>query len=333
MKKIITIVLIIIITAIAVMYLKPEKKELTSVGFLFPDSMYDQTWGTEGYKGMLDIVQTYDTAFFFEENINTRSKIENSIKEMSARNVNILFGQGIEYSKVFNDMASHYPDINFVVFNGKSTEKNVTAVNIDGYSMGFFSGMIASHQSDNNCIGVIGAFDTQPDIRGFIDGAQYQNSDIKIVANYINTFSYDNRGEALAKQMIDKDKVDVILPAADGVNADIMTLLKERDISTIGYIVDQSNYGPHVLTSLQLNLSEAYLEMAERYTNNQLKGGTYYFGVKEDMVQLGNMSYRVDKDYKEQILEALKKYKKELMLPNGKKDNRLHFESYLQETH
>ncbi|KAA1042582.1 BMP family ABC transporter substrate-binding protein [Macrococcus equipercicus] len=333
MKKLLSVAAVLLLIGGGIWLFRPEKKELTSVGFLFPGSMYDQTWGTEGYKGMLDIVQTYDTAFFYEQNINTRVKMEKAIKEMAARKVNILFGQGKEFSQVFNDLASQYPDINFVVFNGKSKAENVTAVNIDGYSMGFFSGMVAGHQTDNNRIGVIGAYNTQPDIRGFIDGAQYENPKVKVVANYISTFGYDNRGEMLADRMIKHDRVDVLFPAADGVNADIMMLLKDQDVSGIGYIIDQSGYGPQVLTSLQLNLAKAYADMADRYTKNQLQGGTYYFGVKEGMVQLGEFSYRVDPEFQQEINKQLKRYESERILPNGRKDSKDYFESYLKADH
>ncbi len=330
MKKIIMIVTVLLLIAAAVLYFRGGRKELTSVGFLFPDSMYDQTWGTEGYKGMLDIVQTYDTAFFYEQNINTRPKIERSISEMSARNVNILFGQGKEYTEVFNDVAARYPDIQFVVFNGKSTAENVTAINIDGYSVGFFSGMIAGHHTDNNHIGVIGAFKSQPDIKGFIDGAKFENPDVMITEKYIHTFGYDHKGATLAEQMIKRDHVDVIFPAADGINADVMSLAKEQDISTIGYIIDQSMNGPQVLTSLQLNLSKAYAQAADQYSNNQLRGGTYYLGVKEDMVELGPISYRIDEEFQKRIKQDFDRYEKKLVLPNGIKETRSHFESYLK---
>lgn len=330
MKKIIILILLTIIAAgfILVTLFRISRQELTTVGFLFPDSMYDQTWGTEGYKGMLGIVQKYDTAFFSKQHINTKPAIRQAVQEMADRNVTLLYGQGIEYTKVFNEVADDYPKIHFVVFNGRSKAENVTAVNIDGYAMGYFGGMIAAHESKTGHIGIVGSFRTQPEIQEFIKGAQFEDKNIKIIAHYLETFSYDPRGTALAKDLIDNEQVDVIFPAADGVNADIMAELKNKDVSTVGFIVDQSRYGPNVLTSVQLNLSRAYQQLADDYVEGTLKGGALFLGIDEQMTTLGPLSYHIDKSYRKHITELYRHYESTHQLPDGHRPPKVHDELY-----
>lgn len=326
------IIAVLILTCSWVIF-HPQKKEITSVGFLFPDSMYDQTWGTEGYKGMLSIVQTFDTAFFYEQNVNSDEKIRKAVKNMAARNVPLIYGQGNEYSDIFNQLARKYPDINFVVFNGVSSHDNVTAVNINGYAMGFFSGMLASHESRTHHIGVLGAFKTQPEIEGYIDGAKFENHKTKIYATYVKTFSYDSRGRALTEEMINDNHVDVIFPAADGINSDVMALLKEKDIYCIGFISDQSNYGPQVLTSMELNLSKAYVSVAKDYQSGKNISGTKYYGIDEGMVNLSDFSYSVDADYQKYLRAKVSDYKANHILPNGKRPPKRYDETHLRQAH
>lgn len=327
------VIITIIVLIVCWLIFKPHKKEMTSVGFLFPDTMYDQTWGTEGYRGMLEVVQTYDNAFYYEQNVKGDEKITKAVEEMAARGVPLIYGQGTEYSHIFNRMASKYPDIHFVVFNGDSKHDNVTAVNINGYAMGFFSGMIASHESRTHHIGVLGAYKSQPEIKGYIDGAQFENKQTKIYATYVNTYSYDPRGKRLAEEMIKEQHVDVVFPAADGINSEVMALLKEKAVSSIGYISDQSNYGPQVLVSMKLNLSKAYVTVAEDYHNGTLAGGVKYYGIDEGMVDLTPISYTVSPDYKKYITDQLNKYKSTHILPNGKLPPKQYDELSLQKNH
>ncbi|GGA98936.1 BMP family ABC transporter substrate-binding protein [Macrococcus hajekii] len=318
MKRIILFLTLIIILIGSIFYLYRPKHELTTIGFLFPDSMYDQTWGTEGYKGMLNIVQAYDTAFFYEQNINNDDKIRTAVKRMADRNVQVLFGQGKEFSDAFNRIASQYPHIHFVVFNGESKADNVTIVKIDAYSVGFFGGMTAAHASKTHHIGLIGAFDTQPETNGFKDGARFIDPDIHIHESYLNTFGYDSRGPDIAENFVQQEKVDVLFPAADGINADTMSYARDNNINVIGYISDQRNYGPQVLMSTEIKIADAYLKVADLYTEGQLKGKTIRWGIKEDLLGIGKVSQRLDEDFRQRLNQGVEHYKETNRLPNGK---------------
>lgn len=331
MKKILILVVTIIFVILSyIVYRESKKVQLTSVGFLFPDSMYDQTWGTEGNKGMLDIVQTYDTAFFYEQHVNDKKKIGQSVKEMSERHVQILFGQGREFEEPFNTLAPKYKDIHFVIFNGKSQHENVTAINIDGYAMGFLSGMIASHESHSKKIGIVGAIRDQSEIKGFIDGAQFENKNITIDSRYLNTFSYNRKGKEEATDLINNG-ADIIFPATDSANQDVLQVIKTRNKKAIGYINNQSNHGAFVLTSVELNLASAYKLIADEFTKGNLKGGTSYLGIDEGMVGLSPLSYEVSNDYIIRMDEYFEDYKKTHHLPTGSRPPKQHDEYYLRD--
>lgn len=319
MKKIILFFMLFFLLLGTLVYISyPKNQSMNTVAFMFADNINDQTWGTEGYKAMQEIAQKYDANLYFEQNVNTESKIERQINLWAEREVNIIYGQGSEFEKSFNKFARKYPNIQFVFLNGKSKHRNVTAININGYAQGFFAGIVASRSSKTGNLGVIGAFKSQPEIKGFIQGAHYDNPNIKIIANYVGTWSYFRQSAQITKDMIQKDKVDVVYPAADGVSVESLLMVKSLKKKAIGYIMDQSHYGDFVLTSTIQNISDTYQDIADQYVRNELVGGTKEYGMKENISTLAPMSTKVDLKTKQDVEKMIKHFKETNLLPNHK---------------
>ncbi|MCE4955742.1 BMP family ABC transporter substrate-binding protein [Macrococcoides caseolyticum] len=314
----------------SIVYIRiPKYKEIESVGFIFPDSIHDQTWGTEGYKAVLDIVQKYDANFYIQENIDSDALTRQTLDEFVRRDVSIIYGQGSHYEKLFNEYAVKYPKIHFVFTNGKSHHKNVTALNIEAYSMGFFAGYLASRESKTHQIGVIGAFNYQPEIKGFMDGAYYENKNTVIQAAYVKTWAYHSDAIFIAQKMID-NQVDVFYPAADGINSEVMQIVKSYNKKAIGYISDQSYLGDFVIASTVQDISRLYQEIAKEYTEGRLVGGTKYYGMKENIAYLQGYSPLVSKETKDKMEELMQEYHSTNRLPNGKATPKNDKNAYLE---
>lgn len=330
MKKLILIISALIILIGTLIYIKmPKYQEIKSVGFIFPDSIHDQTWGTEGYKAVLDIVQQYDTNFYIQENINTDKETRVVLNQLIQRDVSIIYGQGSEYEKVFNEYAAKYPDIHFVFMNGKSLHKNVTALNIEAYSMGFFAGYLASRESKTHQVGVIGAFDYQPEIKGFMEGARFENRNTVIQASFVKTWGYHSDAGLIAKKMIE-NKVDIFYPAADGINNDVMSIVKEYNRKAIGFITDQSYLGDFVIASTMHDISKLYQDIARDYTKGVLTGGTKYYGMQDDIAALKMNAPMVDAKTETKIKSLIDNYKATNRLPNGRKVDKDKKNSYIE---
>lgn len=330
MKKfLVFLVVLITVLGTIVYYRIPKYHEINSVGFIFPESINDQTWGTEGYKAVLDIVQDYDTNFYIQENIDNEEKTKLVLNEFLHRDVSIIYGQGSMYEKIFNEYAKKYPDVHFVFTNGKSKHKNVSALNVEAYSMGFFAGYLASHESKTHKIGVIGAFDYQPEIKGFMDGAYYENKKTIIQASFVKTWEYNNDVGVITKKMIEND-VDVFYPAADGINSEVMGIVKDYDRKAIGYITDQSYLGDFVLASTEQDISKLYQDIAREYSEGRLIGGTKYYGMKDNITSLHGYSPLVTSSTIEKMDKLIEEYKKTGKLPNGKKAPENNVNVYLE---
>lgn len=330
MKKFLVFLVVLFTVLGTIVYFKiPKYNEINSVGFIFPDSINDQTWGTEGYKAVLDIVQEYDSNFYIQENIDNEEKTKLVLNELLDRDVSIIYGQGSMYEKVFNDYAQKYPDVHFVFTNGVSKHKNVSALNIEAYSMGFFAGYLASRESKSHKIGVIGAFDYQPEIKGFMDGAYYENKKTIIQASFMKTWEYNIDVGVITKKMIEND-VDVFYPAADGINSEVMGIIKEYDRKAIGYITDQSYLGDFVLASTVQDISKLYQDIAREYSEGRLAGGTKFYGMKDKISELHGYSPLVSSSTIEKMDRLIEEYKRTDKLPNGKTTPKNDINAYLE---
>ena len=290
--------------------------KLKKAGLLVPDTINDQVWGTKGYEGMLKIQSHHNIEVYYKEGMNSQMVVERAVKEFDQKGVNIIFGHGNEYAEYFNEISDKYPHIHFVSFNGDAENSNTTSLNFEAYAMGFFGGMIAGHMTKTDTIGIIAAYEWQPEIEGFYEGANYENEQVKVLIEYVG--SWDDGTQAFER--LDKilaKNADVVYPAGDGYNVPVIEKVKEKGHYAIGYISDQSDLGESaVLTSTVQHVDALYELVAKKFDEGKLKSGNLSFDFQDDVITLGKFSPNVDKEYIELINTAIEEYKKTGKLPN-----------------
>ncbi|MEK4030911.1 BMP family ABC transporter substrate-binding protein [Pseudobacillus sp. FSL P4-0506] len=295
---------------------KQESKKLEKVGLLVPDTINDQVWGTNGYKGMLKIQNAYGTDIFYKENINSQALVERAVEEFSHKGVDIVFGHGNEYADYFNKLAPDYPDIHFVSFNGNADEKNTTSLKFEAHAMGFFGGMTAAHYSKTGTIGIVATHKWQPEVKGFVEGAKFERNDIRVATEYVE--NWDDREKAL--QLLDKiiaEDADVVYPAGDGYNVPVIDKLKANGLHAIGYVSDQSDLGKDtVLTSTVQHVDQLYVLVADQFVKGKLKSGNLHFDFADGVISLSPFSPEVDKVFQKKINADINRYIKTGKLPN-----------------
>lgn len=214
---------------------------IEKVGLLIPSTVNDQVWGTKGYKGMLRIQSSLGVDVFYKEGMDHEEIVIQAIKEYSNKGVNLIFGHGSEYAPWFNKISSQYPDIHFVCFNGDVRGDNVTSINFKGNAMGFFGGMVAGEMTKSNKVGIIAAYEWQPEVNGFFEGALFQNPDVEVKINYTEHWDDIDIAMTQLEQMLSQG-VDVIYPAGDGFNVPIIERLKEEGFFNLFIVVLLENY-------------------------------------------------------------------------------------------
>ncbi|CAM3662240.1 BMP family ABC transporter substrate-binding protein [Mesobacillus zeae] len=290
--------------------------KIQKVGLLVPETINDQVWGTKGYRGLLKIQSRFNADVFYKESMDSVTEVEQAVEEFQQKGVNLIFGHGNEYAEYFNRLSEKYPEIHFVSFNGDAKKKNTTSLNFEAYSMGFFGGMVAGHMTKTGKVSILAAYEWQPEIEGFYEGAIFQNKNVEVDIRYVGHWDHDQRAIEIFDEAVNEG-ADVIYPAGDGYNVPIIERTKEKGLYVIGYISDQSDLGEStVLTSTVQHVDELYELAAERFDAGNLDSGNLSFDFQDGVITLGKFSPKVDPEFRKALNKQIKEYKKTGRLPN-----------------
>ena len=300
-NAILAIILITCVLAVAGCSLASKQPQMKSAGLLLPETINDQVWGTKGYKGLLQIHSTFDVDVYYREDINTEERVRNVVEEFHNMGVNFIIGHGEFYANCFNEISEKYPDIQFVTLNGEAKNKNTTSLIFEGYAMGYFGGMIAAEMSNSNVLGIIGAYETQQEIKGFIEGAKYRKPSVETHVAYVGDWDDVDKALELAEDLLSKN-VDVFYPAGDGFNVPVIEKAKEEGAYVIGYISEQQDFGERtVLTSTVQEVEKLIMLAAEQFNAGELKSGNLYFDFEDGVIALGKYSPLIPKEFRDEM--------------------------------
>ncbi|MRH43376.1 BMP family ABC transporter substrate-binding protein [Aquibacillus halophilus] len=283
---------------------------------LVENTIHDQAWGTSGYNGLLSIKEEFDVDVYFKEEIQTQQEVNQSVEEFANKGVNLIFGHSSLYGKMFENISSAYPDIHFVYFNGGYQDSNLTSLNFNSHAMGFFGGMVAGKMTTTNQVGIIAAYEWQPEIEGFYEGVSYQNPDANVQMNFVNNWDDEERALQLFEQMNEKN-VDVYYPAGDSFSVSIINKIEELDKYAIGFVSDQSNLNEQkVLTSTVQHVDKLYLNAAEKFNDGELTGGVFTYDFQDEVISLGKFSPDLPNDFVKELENEVDAYIETGLLPN-----------------
>ncbi|WP_088033362.1 BMP family ABC transporter substrate-binding protein [Evansella clarkii] len=289
----------------------PEKAAL-----LLPHPIDDQGWNSKGYQGILNTQANLGMEIFVREDINRREDILSAIDEFAEDDVRLIFGHSITYADLFMEVKDDYPSVHFVSFNGEVEGENITSLHFEGYAMGYFAGMLAGEMTETNKLGVIAAFPFQPEIQGFEEGARFQNPDVEVDTQYME--SWIDEGKAIkAFNDMEKAGTDVFYPAGDGFHIAVIEEVKNAGLYAIGYVSDQIDLGETtVLTSTVQHVDRLYEFVAGKYLNGELDGGNKYFDFDDGVISLGQFSPEVPEQAVLMIEDAVESYIDTGLLPH-----------------
>lgn len=293
-----------------------ETDNLTKVGLLLPHNIDDQGWNSKGYEGLLKIHSSLNVDVFYKEEINSKEKAELAIAEFVDSGVNLIFGHSQIFATYFMDLKDEYPNIHFITFNADVDGDNITSLHFEGYSMGFFAGMLASEMSETKTVGILAAFPWQPEVEGFVEGVLFQNSDVDVKVEYVSSWVDIEKALDLYKQMVEEN-VDVFYPAGDGYHVAIIEEVKKHGLYVIGFVGDQSDLGQStVLTSTIQHVDSLYELVVDKFLKGELDSGNKYYDFAEGVITLGDYSPQVPEELQEKINNAINTYIETGKLPN-----------------
>ncbi|WP_164669479.1 BMP family ABC transporter substrate-binding protein [Virgibacillus doumboii] len=322
MKKL-TIITLAFITAMTLSGCSDyfNQGHLQKAGMLVEGSIHDQPWEKKGYEGLLQISEELDVEVYYKEDIQTKQEVTEAVDELVNKGVNLIFGHSSTYGKFFKDISEAYPDVHFVYFNGGQFGEDVTSLNFNSHAMGFFGGMVAGKMTSTNQVGVIGAYEWQPEIEGFYEGVKYQNPEAEVQFKYVNSWSGENIALKMYEQMLDSN-VDVMYPTGDTYSEPVIEQAKKDGIYAIGYVSDQNSIAENtVLTSTVQHVEKLYVLTAEKFNDGELRGGVLTYDFQDEVISMGKYSPEVPEDFQDKVEDAVEEYKETGLLPNERESN------------
>ncbi|WP_370551158.1 BMP family ABC transporter substrate-binding protein [Halobacillus sp. GSS1] len=293
----------------------PDYKKDIKVGMLVETTIHDKAWGQQGYKGLQSIQEEYGVDIYIKEGIRTYKDTADAVDEFASKGIDVIFGHSSLYGNHFRELHEVYPEMDFVYFNGQFSAENVTSLNFDAQAMGFFAGMVAGEMTKTDRVGIIGAFEWQPEIEGFYEGVIYQNPNSEVDISLTN--SWENTEMALMYyESMKEEGADVFYPAGDVFNVAVIEQAQNDGNYAIGYVEDQSAVAENtVLTSTVQKVDEVYKIAMERYMNDDLPGEMLTFDFQEGAIKMGEYSPSIPEDFHSRMTEVVETYKETGELP------------------
>lgn len=311
---IVTLVLILLfISGCSSIHKENQEKH---IGMLVESTINDLTWGQKGYMGLLRIKDELNTEVFFEEQVRTQLDVNKEVENFTNKDVGLIFGHGSIYGRYFLNLHKQYPETHFVYFNGHQYGNNITSLNFNSHPMGFFAGMTAAEMTETGHVGVIAAYEWQPEVGGFYEGAKYVNPNIEVHFQYVYDWNDKKRALELYENMKRK-QVDVFYPAGDGYSVPVIQQIERDNLYAIGFVTDQIEMAPEtVLTSTVQHVDRLYVLAARMFLEGNLPSGILSFDFKDGVISLGRFSEVVPEITKTRIQTAVERYIETGRLPN-----------------
>ncbi len=293
-----------------------DKRNIQKASMLFELETHTMSWDQRGYDGLLLIGEEFDADVYVKEHVQTENEITAAVETLTSQDVHLVIGHGYFYGRYFTEIAASYPNTHFIYYNGGYSADNVTSIGFDSHAMGFFGGMVAGKMTETGEIGIIAAYEWQPEVEGFYEGVKFQNPDATVHINFINDWNANEVAINIYEQMKDNG-VDVFYPSGDAFSNDIVKLVDGDGLYAIGYVEDQAAVDDRtVLTSTIQHIDQLYLLATELYQKNKLEGGVMMFDFADDVISLGPFSPDVPEEYTRYIMDLIEQYKETGLLPN-----------------
>jgi basic membrane protein A len=264
-------------------------EEPIKVGLLLAGPISDMGWNTMGYNGLLRIEEDYDnleTAFV--ENISQSDRAE-VLRNFAGQGYDIIIGHGFGFNDPANELASEYPDTDFVIIGGFTQEANVSSMVMDNVQQGFLAGIVAGIVTESNIVGGIGGLEIPPItkmLRGFAAGAKYVNPEVEALTSLTGNMTDANQAKEIGISMVENG-ADVLMGAADSASLGIVEAAAEQGALYIGTNTDMREAAPDsIIQSALGDGGVMYTVIMDLYLAGELGGVNHAVGIKESALSL-----------------------------------------------
>lgn len=271
------------------------------VAALFPGLVDDQSWNQAGFEG-LKKAETGGATIAYTEKVTQDQQVE-VFRNYAQQGQNIIIGHGGEYMDAALQVASEFPNVQFVVTNGNKSAANVTSLALSYGDMGYLSGVLACSMTRSNKVGLV-VGETIPVVndstKGWKDGCARVNPSAVVTVSITGDWADTDKAREAALALV-SDGADVLGHLLDAADAGVFAAAEDKAVYSIGLYGDQSKFGP--TTHIGAAFGDASLLIYNAATQ-PLDGKAHSEGVAEGVVSFGAFSDKVPQAVRDAVKAA-----------------------------
>ena len=203
-------------------------------------------------------------------------------------------------------MAPPFTDAAKNVATPKNVQGLTFATNENSYLIGCMAAMMAKKQGGKQVISSVGGLKLPTVdifIAGYQDGAKACNPGIQVLNGYSQDFVAQDKCKEIALNQIAQGS-QVVFAVAGGCGLGALDAAKEKGKWGVGVDKDQSDLGPHILTSAVKRVDTSVFDTVKAVQEGSFKGGTdALFNLANDGVAVGKTSDKVTQDILDKVDE------------------------------
>ena len=302
LKKLSKILLLSSILTLGIGCARTEKvdvEEKYKVGLVLSvGGVNDESFNQSAWEGALRAEEEYENVEVTYLESNGEADYTPNIETLIDMDMDLIVGVGFQVADSVKEAAETYPNQTFAMIDssydeGEEIPSNVRPILFNEEQAGYLTGLIAGKMTKTNTVAWIGGFDIPsytPFYTGYEKGAKEANPNVKVLKQYINSFTDAAKGKVAAQQMIKEDS-DVIFMATGGGNTGIIEAIKEANgVKGIGVDMPMSYLAKdYIITSALKNVGTGVELTIQDLVNEQFEGGK----VKMFDLSNGGVGYEV----------------------------------------
>lgn len=242
-----------------------------------------------------------------------------NLTNLARKKTSLTIGVGFLMADGIDTVAQKFPDANFAIVDFSQTAlkhkpKNVRgltfATNENSYLVGYLAAKMAEKKNpDAPVISAVGGMKiptVEIFIAGYKAGAEAANPKTKVLIGYSQDFVAQDKCKELALNQIQQGS-QVVFQVAGGCGLGALSAAKEKKVWGVGVDRDQSDLGPHILTSAVKRVDVAVFDSSKDVVEGNFEGGDKTYDLKSGGVGLGKFSPDVPQDLQDELKGLEKK--------------------------
>jgi simple sugar transport system substrate-binding protein len=270
------------------------------VAFVYVGPISDGGWSYQHHLGKMAVdeqfgsrVETTDV-----ESVPETADAERVIRQLAARDNQIIFTTSFGYMEPTLKVAKLYPKVKFEHASGYKTAPNMVAYEARFYEGAYLLGVLAGRTTKSNTLGFVGSFPIPEVIRNidaYTLGARSVNPKVHTKVVWVDAW-YDPGKERQGAEALIAQGADVLCQNTDSPAT--MQVAEEKGLRACGWDSDMSRYGPHAQLSANTeNWGVYYIDEIRKVLDGTWTGERKIkWGIKEGAVVLAPLNSSVPPD-------------------------------------